>query len=227
MFSPIGRRLFLKDLLVLSGLYPLSKLPLLQAAITPALPTFEEIPPSRSGITWVHNAGRSAEKYLPESSGAGCAFLDYDGDGWMDIYLVNSGKSNFFDPKPPLRNALYKNNRDGTFTDVTLKAGVASGMYGMGVAVADYDNDGFPDIYVTNVGKNILYHNNGDGTFTDVTAKAGVGCDGWSSSAVWLDIDNDITTAFRESSSHGRAGCSAITAMGPSRTSARSGASAN
>ena len=191
MSNPLARRSFLKDLLLLSGLYPLSKSPLLNAGAMPALPVFEEIPPSKSGITWVHNAGRSAQKYLPESSGAGCAFLDYDNDGWMDIYLVNSGKSNFFDPQPPLRNALYKNNRDGTFTDVTLKAGVASGMYGMGVAVGDYNNDGLPDIYVTNVGRNILYRNNGDGTFTDVTEKAGVACDGWSSGAVWLDIDND------------------------------------
>ncbi len=154
-------------------------------------PTFEEVPASISGITWVHTAGKSAYKHLPETSGAGCAFLDFDNDGWMDIYLVNSGKSDFYDPPRPLRNALYRNNRDGTFTDVTAKAGVAGGGYGMGVAVGDYDGDGYPDIYVTQYGRNILYRNNGDGTFTDVTEKAGVAAAGWSSSAVWFDYDND------------------------------------
>jgi hypothetical protein len=109
----------------------------------------------------------------------------------MDIYLVNSGKAEFYDPPRPLRDALYRNNRDGTFTDVTEKAGVGGGGYGMGVAVGDYDGDGFPDIYVTQFGHNILYHNNGDGTFTDVTAKAGVAASGWSSSAVWFDYNND------------------------------------
>ena len=87
--------------------------------------------------------------YLPETVGGGCAFLDYDNDGWMDIYLVNSGPCDFFVPKTPLRNALYHNNRDGTFTDVTAKAGVPGDAYGMGVAVGDYDADGFPDSYVT------------------------------------------------------------------------------
>ena len=141
---------------------------------------FEEVLPSASRITWTHTAGKSAQKYLPETTGAGCAFLDYDNDGWMDIYLVNSGKCDFYDPNPPLRNALYRNNRDGTFTDVTEKAGVGAGGYGQGVAVGDYDGDGFPDIYVTQYGRSILYHNNGDGTFTDVTEKAGVAAPGWS-----------------------------------------------
>ena len=152
---------------------------------------FEDVPPEKSGIRWAHSSGKSPEKYLPESSGAGCAFLDYDNDGWMDIYLVNSGKCDFFTPNPPLRNALYKNNRDGTFTDVTEKAGVSGGGYGQGVAVGDYDGDGFPDMYVTQYGRSILYHNNGDGTFTDVTEKAGVAAPGWASSAVWFDYDND------------------------------------
>jgi hypothetical protein len=109
----------------------------------------------------------------------------------MDLYLVNSGKCDFFNPNPPLRNALYRNNRDGTFTDVTEKAGVAGGGYGMGVAVGDYDGDGLPDMFVSQYGRSILYHNNGDGTFSDVTEKAGVAAPGWSSSAVWFDYDND------------------------------------
>src|ERR1700739_4403387 len=104
----------------------------------PAPPLFEEVPPSASHITFQHVNGRSADYYLPETTGAGCAFLDYDNDGWMDIYLVNSGKCDFYDPKPPLRNALYRNNRDGTFTDVTEKAGVLGGGYGMGVGVGVY-----------------------------------------------------------------------------------------
>jgi hypothetical protein len=109
----------------------------------------------------------------------------------MDVYLVNSGPSDFYEPKAPLRNALYRNNQDGTFTDVTAKAGVAGGNFGMGVAVGDYDNDGFPDLFLTGYGRCILYHNNGDGTFTDVTAKAGVAAPGWTTSAVWFDYDND------------------------------------
>lgn len=152
---------------------------------------FEEVPPKKSGIAWKHVSGRSPEYYLPETTGAGCAFLDYDNDGWMDIYLVNSGRCDFYQPNPPLRNALYKNNRDGTFTDMTEKAGVEGGGYGMGVAVGDYDRDGFPDLYVTQYGRSILYHNNGDGTFTDVTEKAGVAAPGWATSAVWFDYDSD------------------------------------
>ncbi|HKM79654.1 MAG TPA: CRTAC1 family protein [Candidatus Acidoferrum sp.] len=152
---------------------------------------FSEVLPSASGINFAHTSGRSLQKYLPESTGAGCAFLDYDNDGWMDIYLVNSGPCDFWTPSKPLRNALYRNNRDGTFTDVTLAAGVPGGGYGMGVAVGDYNADGFPDLYLTQYGRSILYRNNGDGTFTDVTEKAGVAAPGWASSAVWFDYDND------------------------------------
>jgi enediyne biosynthesis protein E4 len=156
-----------------------------------AKPLFLEVPSSTSGITWRHVNGRSPDYYLPETTGAGCAFLDFDNDGWMDIYLVNSGKCDFYTPSEPLRNALYRNNRDGTFTDVTEKAGVPGNGYGMGVAVGDYNGDGWPDLYITQYGHSILYRNNGDGTFTDVTEKAGVAAPGWASSAVWFDYDND------------------------------------
>ncbi len=152
---------------------------------------FEPVALERAGIRWKHSSGRSSDSYLPETTGAGCGFIDFDNDGWMDIYLVNSGQCDFFSPKPALKNALYRNNRDGTFTDVTDKAGVAGGGYGMGVAVGDYNGDGFPDMYVTQYGRSILYRNNGDGTFTDVTEKAGVAAPGWASSAVWFDYDND------------------------------------
>ncbi len=160
-------------------------------AVNETAPAFEEIPPSASGISWVHVSGQSPEMYMPETVGPGCAFLDYDNDGWMDIYLVNSGPCDFYKPAAPLRNALYRNNHDGTFTDVTLKAGVAGNAYGMGAAAGDYDRDGLPDLYVTQYPRSILYHNNGDGTFTDVTAKAGVAAPGWATSAVWFDYDND------------------------------------
>ncbi len=187
MIRQVTRRKFLQT--AASGLV----LPVLRffPSATSSVYPFEEVSASSSGITWKHVAGYSKEKYLPETTGAGCAFLDYDNDGWMDIYLVNSGKCDFFTPNPPLRNALYRNNRDGTFTDVTEKAGVAAGGFGQGIAVGDYDGDGFPDLYVTQYGRSILYHNNGDGTFTDVTEKAGVAAPGWSSSAVWFDYDND------------------------------------
>ena len=190
-FRPVlsGRRNFLQ---ALAGTLAFPWLRGLRWAADAALVyPFSEIPSSVSGITWTHTAGVSAEKYLPESTGAGCAFFDYDNDGWMDIYLVNSGPCDFFTPTRPLKNALYRNNRDGTFTDVTEKAGVPGGGYGMGVAAADYNGDGFTDLYVTQYGRSILYRNNGDGTFTDVTEKAGVAAPGWASSAVWFDYDND------------------------------------
>jgi hypothetical protein len=144
-----------------------------------------------SGIGWVHNNAQSAARHLPETVGAGCAFFDYDNDGWMDIYLVNSGSSDFFTPALPFKNALYRNNRDGTFTDVTDKAGLAGGSFGMGVAVADYDNDKLQDLYLTNYGRNTLFRNTGGGTFVDVTDKAGVSAPGWSTCASWFDFDND------------------------------------
>jgi enediyne biosynthesis protein E4 len=184
----VGRREFLGALAAALVLPAASRF----AAAAESVPyPFSEVSASASGITWVHTAGLSPEKYLPESTGAGCAFFDYDNDGWMDIYFVNSGKCDIFTPAQPLRNTLYRNNRDGTFTDVTEKAGVAGGGYGMGVAVGDYNADGFPDLYVTQYGRSILYRNNGNGTFTDVTEQVGVAAPGWASSAVWFDYDND------------------------------------
>jgi len=176
---------------VLTSAVPSLWLPRAIAESGPDEYPFELVPPSTSGITWVHSNGRSPEMYPAETVGAGCAFFDYDNDGWMDIYLVNSGKCDFFDPQTPLRNALYKNNHDGSFTDVTAKAGVPGGGYGMGVAAADYDGDGWTDLLVTQYNGVILYHNNGDGTFTDVTKKAGLPLVGWATSAVWFDYDND------------------------------------
>ena len=142
------------------------------------------------------------QKYLIETMPGGVALLDYNNDGLLDIFFVNGGHItspmhppfSFGRRDPRYWNRLYRQNKDGSFTDVTEQAGLASigdMNYGMGVAVGDYDNDGFPDIYVTNYGRNVLYHNNGDGTFTDVTAKAGVAAGGWSVSAGFLDYDND------------------------------------
>jgi hypothetical protein len=166
--------------------------PLFEEVPPAASPLFEEVPPSASGIGWVHQNAMSSNRYLPETMGPGVAFLDYDNDGWMDLFMVNSGAADFYQPPSPLKNALYRNNRDGTFTDVTEKAGVAGGReFGMGCAVADYDNDGFPDILVTAYGRCTLYRNNGNGTFTDVTEMAGVTAPGWTTSAVWFDYDND------------------------------------
>ena len=156
--------------------------------------TFAEVPPGQSKITWVHDNGRSELRHLPETCGGGGLFFDFDNDGWMDIYLVNSGPSDFYSPKTPIKNALYRNNGDGTFTDVTDKAGVACGQmgnFGMGAAAADFDGDGWQDLYVTNYGTNVLFHNNGNGTFTNVTDKAGVAAPNWSTCATWFDYDND------------------------------------
>ncbi len=162
-----------------------------QRGVPASGPLFAEVPAAASGIDWVHENAMSASHYLPETMGPGCAFLDFDNDGWMDIFLVNSGPSDFWKPTKPVRNALYKNNRNGTFTDVTEKAGLSGTSFGMGVAVGDYDNDGWPDIFVTAYGKCTLYKNNHDGTFADVTEKAGVATPGWTTSAVWFDYDND------------------------------------
>jgi hypothetical protein len=156
--------------------------------------TFVEVPPSASKIIWTHDNGRSDARHLPETCGGGGLFFDYDNDGWLDIYFVNSGPSDFYTPKTPVRNALYRNNGDGTFTDVTEKAGVACGkmgQFGMGAAVGDFDGDRWQDLYVTNYGRNVLFRNNGNGTFSDVTDGAGVAAPNWSTCATWFDYDND------------------------------------
>jgi hypothetical protein len=175
--------------------------PLAQQAVKPRKPEasapastvrFTDIRPS-TGITFVQDSTQTEEKYYLETMGTGVAWLDYDQDGLMDLYLVQSGATDAYKPARPPRSALYHNNGDGTFTDVTDKAGVGGeGHYGQGVAVGDFNNDGYPDLYVTGYGRAILYRNNGDGTFTDVTAKAGVADDGnWSTSAGWFDFDKD------------------------------------
>jgi hypothetical protein len=146
-----------------------------------------------AGLDFLQDGTGTDEKYYLETMGTGVGWIDYDQDGLMDLYFVQSAATDIYKPPHPLRSALYHNNGDGTFTDVTEKAGVGgTGHYGQGVAVADYDNDGFPDLYVTGYQGAILYHNNGDGTFTDVTKKAGVGDEGnWSTSAAWIDYDKD------------------------------------
>jgi hypothetical protein len=144
-----------------------------------------------AGIHFQHTNGRSGRLYFPETAGVGCAFLDYNNDGKLDLFFVNGSRLPGFSGKGPFYSALYRNNGDGTFTDVTKEAGLAVDCYGMGIAVADYDGDGFQDLYLTALGPNHLFHNNGDGTFTDVTKKAGVGDPHFSTSAAWLDYDRD------------------------------------
>ena len=146
-----------------------------------------------SGIRFHHERAASDEKVNEETMGSGVGWIDYDQDGFLDIIFVNSGYTPLFHPATPPQPALYRNNGDGTFTDVTERAGIHSdGTFFFGVAVGDFDNDGFPDIYLTGYRHSVLYHNNGNGTFTDVTKEAGVANDGaWATAAGWFDYDRD------------------------------------
>jgi enediyne biosynthesis protein E4 len=190
----------LLSLLFSLGARELGRLLPAQGAKPRSDPVFQVKP--LKGVDFVLRNSPTSRKYLIETMPGGVALLDYNNDGLLDIFFVNGGNVrdimappiNFDRRNPAYWNRLYRQNADGSFTDVTERAGLAhagDANYGMGVAVGDYDNDGFPDIYVTNFGKNILYHNNGDGTFTDVTARAGVAAGGWSASAGFFDYDND------------------------------------
>ena len=180
----------------MAGIASLSQLPLLSAlASVPGSSTspgfrFMDVT-SSAGLRFQHNSGAFGGKLLPETLGSGCAFLDYDRDGWQDILLINGMDwPGHKQRRTTLR--LYRNNGNGTFTDVTSRSGLDVEMYGMGVAVGDYDNDGFPDIFVTCVGQNRLFHNTGKGTFTDVTNSSGLGKRlSFSTSALWFDYDRD------------------------------------
>ena len=148
---------------------------------------------AKAGLTvWHHTMGTPQKKSILEAPGSGVALLDYDKDGWLDIYMVNGSTYDALSGKTSSPHAaLFHNNHDGTFTDVAAKAGVTNDRWGFGVAVGDYDNDGWPDIFVANYGKNRLYHNNHDGTFTDVAEKAGVQLGNWSSGPTFGDYDGD------------------------------------
>jgi len=153
---------------------------------------FQDVTKAAGLSGWSHKMGTPDKPFIIDTDGSGVALIDYDNDGWLDIYLVNGSTFNTLDGKEePPHAALYHNNRDGTFTDVAAKAGVTNDRWGFGVTVGDFDNDGWPDIFVANYGKNRLYHNNHDGTFTDVAAKAGVTLGDWSSGATWGDYDGD------------------------------------
>jgi hypothetical protein len=168
---------------------PSTTLPTLPAKFAEV--TFTDVT-SQAGIRFKHNNGSFGKKYLPETNGSGCAFLDYDNDGWQDILLINS--TSFADAPKKINSvmALYHNTQNGTFTDVTRAAGLAKPIYGQGVTVGDYDNDGFVDIFVTALGQSRLFRNGGNGKFSDVTAKAGLTSPGYfSSSAAFFDYDKD------------------------------------
>jgi hypothetical protein len=153
---------------------------------------FKDIAEKAGLTTWRHTMGSPAKNYILETTGSGVALLDYDNDGWLDIYFVNGSTFDALSGKAePPHAALFHNNHDGTFTNVTEKAGVANDRWGYGVAIGDYDNDGWPDVYVSNYGKNRLYHNNHDGTFTDVAEAAGVTVGNWSTGATFGDYDGD------------------------------------
>lgn len=167
--------------------------PITEGGFVKSGPVIFEDDSEKAGLTkWTHKMGTPQKTYIVETKGSGIGLIDYDNDGWLDIYIVNGSTWDALDGKEtPPHAALFHNNHDGTFTDVAAKAGVINDRWGMGVAIADYDNDGWPDIYVTNWGKNRLYHNNHDGTFTDLAEKAGVTLGNWSTGATFGDYDGD------------------------------------
>jgi hypothetical protein len=153
---------------------------------------FQDVTKAAGLSGWIHKMGVPEKNFIVETNGSGVALIDYDNSGWLSIYLVNGSTFDALDGKEtPPKAALFRNNHDGTFTDVAEKAGVTNDRWGYGVSVADYDNDGWPDMYVGNYGKNRLYHNNHDGTFTDVAEKAGVALGNWSPGSAWGDYDGD------------------------------------
>ncbi len=167
--------------------------PITEGGFVKSGPIVFEDDSEKAGLThWTHKMGTPAKTYIVETKGSGVGLIDYDNDGWLDIYVVNGSTWDALDGKEtPPHAALFHNNHDGTFTDVAAKAGVTNDRWGTGVSIADYDNDGWPDIYVSNWGKNRLYHNNHDGTFTDVAEKAGVQLGNWSTGSTWGDYDGD------------------------------------
>ncbi|MEI6782880.1 MAG: VCBS repeat-containing protein, partial [Verrucomicrobiota bacterium] len=190
--TPVSRYLSLAAMMVMAC-------PVFSArSATPAWPTFTDVTLA-AGIKFKHSIGDFEMSNIVEATGPGCCVFDYDNDGFMDIYFVNGrwhpdvSDNRGRVLKGKLKNALYHNNGDGTFTEVTEKAGVAGydDSYGMAASCADYDNDGYLDLFVCNYGKNILYHNNGNGTFTDVTEKAGLASPGWTLAAPWFDYNGD------------------------------------
>ena len=175
-------------------LSPFRMLPLLMvvASFAPAQTiTFTDVT-AQSGIRFTHNNGAFGKKWLPETMGPGCAFIDYDNDGWPDILLINGQDWTGHAKSGPTTPKLYHNNHDGTFTDVTRKSGLGISIYGLGAAIGDYDNDGFDDIFIITLGQSHLFRNNGNGTFKDVTTTAGLwGPNEFSTSAAWVDYDRD------------------------------------
>jgi hypothetical protein len=173
--------------------YDAQKRPITAGGFVDAGPAvFQDITKAAGLSGWRHKMGVPEKKFIVETNGSGVGLIDYDNDGWLDIYLVNGSTFDALDGKEePPHAALFHNNHDGTFTDVAAKAGVTNDRWGYGVSVADYDNDGWPDIFVGNYGKNRLYHNNHDGTFTDVAEKAGVALGNWSTGSAWGDYDGD------------------------------------
>src|SRR2546427_5478933 len=194
----VGRRSFLSSLwaaafLPRSAFFPLSAetLPSERGSHFPV--KFVDVSREAGLQQKVYYGSERSWKYILETTGCGVAFIDYDNDGWLDIFVVNGWRLEGFPNGQEPISHLFKNNRDGTFTDVTLKAGLLHSGWGQGVCVGDYDNDGFDDLFVTYFGKDVLYHNNGNGTFTDVSEKAGVAGNGkrWNTGCAFVDYDRD------------------------------------